>query len=402
MGILDRFFGPPKKDKFAALMMLALKRAGKTADLTYDAAEFRLLEMDGTRQRGLVNLENLYVEYCGANKGDRAAWLQRTVRGLLSSHDTPQEYEDVRPDLLPTVRARSMLEIMRLDAENSGDKPIELPSLPLTEHLVIAFVYDLPTTMQFVTQEKLDAWGVSLYEVFETARQNLAEREFSLMCLDDRLYISENSDAYDATRMLLTDRLRGLNLTGDPVVLPLARDCLLITGDEDDAGLGIMADLAEKTGDRPRPVCPILVVLRGDDWEQLRLPVAHEHFEKFRMIELKYYYGEYAEQKRLTDALNEQLGRDVFVASFSAVERSGRVLSYCTWTRGVRTWLPQTQYVALIDLETGVKAFVPWERLEETVGHRLEPLDCYPPRWLVETFPSPDEIAEMQPEDWSK
>ena len=148
MGILDRFFGPPKKDKFAALMMLALKRAGKTADLTYDAAEFRLLEMDGTRQRGLVNLENLYVEYCGANKGDRAAWLQRTVRGLLSSHDTPQEYEDVRPDLLPTVRARSMLEIMRLDAENSGDKPIELPSLPLTEHLVIAFVYDLPTTIQ--------------------------------------------------------------------------------------------------------------------------------------------------------------------------------------------------------------------------------------------------------------
>jgi hypothetical protein len=35
------------------------------------------------------------------------------------------------------------------------------------------------------------------------------------------------------------------------------------------------------------------------------------------------------------------------------------------------------------------------------VGHRLKALDCYPPRWIVDEFPSAEEIEQMQSQDWS-
>jgi hypothetical protein len=32
----------------------------------------------------------------------------------------------------------------------------------------------------------------------------------------------------------------------------------------------------------------------------------------------------------------------------------------------------------------------------------MQPLDRYPPRWLVNEFPSEEQIARMRPEDWLK
>src|SRR5262249_20837874 len=75
MGLFSKFFGPPDKNKFAGLLLDAIKKAGETADIRYDAEGFRLV-VEGQEKRS-VNLANLYQEYCAADSAKREQALRR-------------------------------------------------------------------------------------------------------------------------------------------------------------------------------------------------------------------------------------------------------------------------------------------------------------------------------------
>ena len=218
----------------------------------------------------------------------------------------------------------------------------------------------------------------------------------------DHLYVFVSGDAFDATRMLLLEAIRSFELNGPPVAIPLNRDSLMVTGADDVEGLEILATLAEKKKDEARPICPIPHKLVGDEWVAWLPPPDHPHHEKFRLLEQGFLAGEYAEQKSLLDKRHEQTGEDVFVATFSAAERDEKLMSFCVWSKDVPTWLPKTEFVGLYETDAKHADFVSWDRLLAVVGHLMTPLDCYPPRWLVEDFPSKDQIEKMSPEQWAK
>ena len=103
MGLLDRLFGPPTKDKFARLMADAIRAAGEPTPLRYEAERNRLV-VDGAAF-GFFNLDNAYREYCSTPAGQRPDVVRRFVRVWLTKHrEMPGEFEDVRPDLLPVIR----------------------------------------------------------------------------------------------------------------------------------------------------------------------------------------------------------------------------------------------------------------------------------------------------------
>ncbi len=392
---LDRFFGPPSEDKFAKMFSAMLQRMGDPRTCLYDKSAFRLVFSENGEQSAVINLRNMYSEYCNCEQARRKEWLLKTCQGFIHPMEIPDEFEDARHDLLPTVRTRSMLEVLRLDTLLAGGTPTELAWLPLTEHLVICLVYDLPNSMQFVNQEHLDQWGITLYEALEVALQNLTERSHSMYSLGDSVFIIQNGDSYDGTRLLLKDRISQLELAGSPVAMPLNREMLVITGSEDVEGLGIMATIADDQAGEARPLCPIPLILNNHEWETWFPPEGHPHYGKFRLLELQYLYGEYAEQKELLEKRNEQTGTDVFVATFAAMEEHGEAFSWAIWIKGCTTWLPQTQKVALSDPETNQTTVAPWERVWEVAGHRMKKLDLYPPRWLLDDFPTPDELERI-------
>ncbi|MGH7137777.1 MAG: hypothetical protein ACREHD_18670 [Pirellulales bacterium] len=214
--------------------------------------------------------------------------------------------------------------------------------------------------MHFVTQENLEKWGISVYEAIEVAKQNLAEMEFAIGAIDQKLFVVVAGDAYDATRMLLLDQIRALPLAGQPVAMPVTRDSLMFAGSDDVEGLGMMADVAEKKEGEPRPLCSIPHMLVGDEWLPWLPPADHPHHERFRLFHVKHYYRDCAEQKKLLDALHEKKGDDVFVASFSAAERDDKVRSYCVWSKDVVSWLPKTDYIGLYVHEPEQQWFVSW------------------------------------------
>ena len=68
----------------------------------------------------------------------------------------------------------------------------------------------------------------------------------------------------------------------------------------------------------------------------------------------------------------------------------GRFLSYAVWTQSIESLLPQSDLVVFGGMD-GEPTMVPWCKMTEEVGHLLEPLDMYPPRYCVREFPSAEQ-----------
>jgi hypothetical protein len=67
--------------------------------------------------------------------------------------------------------------------------------MPLSDRLVVVLVNDLPNSMQFVSENALDKWEVTLYQAFEVARQNLEQVPFKMLSAGDHLYALERFQA---------------------------------------------------------------------------------------------------------------------------------------------------------------------------------------------------------------
>ena len=113
----------------------------------------------------------------------------------------------------------------------------------LGDHLAVGLVYDLPESMVMLHRDQLKTWDVTFFEAFEIARANLADLEASFGSMEDRLYISDTNDNFDASRVIMTEWIRQLQVKGAPVATVPNRDKLIVTGSEDAKGLRMMARL---------------------------------------------------------------------------------------------------------------------------------------------------------------
>ena len=107
---------PPNKDDFAKLMMDRIRQTGEKGKIVYDSEEF-CLRGEGKTFAAMF-LTNAYKEYCAAPLADRNRVVKHYVRNwFAASKEMPEDFEDVKPDLLPVVRSRSHFEINNLEVE---------------------------------------------------------------------------------------------------------------------------------------------------------------------------------------------------------------------------------------------------------------------------------------------
>jgi hypothetical protein len=81
------------------------------------------------------------------------------------------------------------------------------------------------------------------------------------------------------------------------------------------------------------------------------------------------------------------------------MEREHRLRSFATWSRGIVTSLPKTDLLALFDPATDRTCLVPWDEVQQATGALLVPEDVYPPRWLVNGFPTEQQLARLTKTD---
>jgi hypothetical protein len=285
---------------------------------------------------------------------------------------------------------------MRLDKQAN----FHWPHRVVADALGAGLVYDLPASMMQVQQNHLDEWKVTFDQAFEVACHNLQQRsQDSLEQVERGVWMSAWRDNYDPSRMLLTDFIRAHKVTGDPVVMVPNRDTLLLAGVEDVEGLGKLAAMAEEAYDHPRAISGMAFRLGADDqWLPFLPEKNHLHYEKLKLLQVKSIGSDYGDQAEALNALHEKTGEDIFVASFSAVRKNdtGEIRSYCVWSEGVVAYLPRTDDIFFYrpkGNEGGdIFARVPWEQVQAALGEKIKPVGLYPERYLVEGFPSEEQI----------
>jgi len=111
-----------------------------------------------------------------------------------------------------------------------------------------------------------------------------------------------------------------------------------------------------------------------------------------RTFELLSLAGTYSEQQEALEKHLEKQGVDVYVAKFAVMnarDGSAGVHSWCVWSEGVPSLLPQTDVVIMRRSDENEKAVIlPWDTVQRLCGAYMRPTGDEPPRFDVDAFPT--------------
>ena len=393
--------GTPTKDAFARALIDTARKLNDIPQVAYDKARFRLGLADA---QGHLNLHNIYEEFLVAGLFARRSLLKRYVKLIAQSHTStiPDTFRRAQPNLLPRVRERSYHSLTKLYYQREGLETEEPAYRVISDHLVVELAYDMPDSIMTINQSTIDDWGVGVDMALDLAIQNLADATQSRFVSPARgVYVSNWRDNYDASRLVLIDLIRELDVQGDPVAMVPHRDALIITGSEDVNGLAKMVDLTDDAASETRFMTAIPVRLQWNEWVPYELPDDHELAPRFELLRAQTFARNYDEQHASLEALHECCGKDIFVASYSAARKEdiGAIESYCVWSKNLVSLLPQTDIVYFYDddapEEDQLVATASWERVQAVVPNLMMKQNLCPPRYLVDTFPSKEQLAEL-------
>ena len=385
-------------------MRRLIDRLGKAEALrpiTYDRDAF-LLQLGGGQT---INLVNFWAEHRDLDAEGRTRHIESIAQGLFQAQfELPEDYDDVRVDLLPKIWSRAAFDHIDLETEAKGGQPFDSAMMPLGSHLLLGVVYDLPNSMRTIRQEELDRWDTTFFEAMEHAVENLKSRPMQVgkIAPDDAaeggLFIAMSGDSYDATRMLLVPDLIGVDqiaVEGKPVAMVPCRDALLLTGDQDAVGLQSMATVAQKmVENEPRPLAPTLLRHEDGEWADWHVAADHPAADDFHLLELRFLKEEYDTQRNLLEQIQKRSDEPFEVADLLVFRHreSGQWSSVTMWGRHLKTMLPKADFVALVDKVGGDPVYSPWDDVISLTGELMEPVDLSPPRWKVREFPHPKAV----------
>jgi hypothetical protein len=397
MGLVDRLFNRPlSQDAFAKMVIKRLRASGETGPIEYDK-QFRLRKSADH----VFFLTNIYQQYQRLPKSEH----ENLIKSFLTTWHTagleaPKNFADAKADLLPALRARAYLEIDIHRVSDTFHSSVDVPFEVIGDHLSVSLVYDLPQSMMTVSSELLEQWGVSFYEAMEVAKENLHQNTRQFAKMGD-LYAVVTGDSYDASRLVVTDFVRSLEVAGDTIAMVPNREALYVCGSEDAAGLAMMAHLTKENIQHERNISGMAFRLSGDEWEMWLPPEDHPAYQDFRELHFQSLAQTYAEQKDLLDKRHEREQTDIFVATYSGIqnEKTGRIASYCMWSEGVDSLLPETDQIFFFrpraPKDKQLAARGDWNHIRSVVGDLMEPQDTYPERWRVREFPSEAKLNEI-------
>lgn len=399
MDLLRYLFGSSKRDQFAERLMHRVKQAGENREIRYEKQAYQFSFFDQGELAGVANLGNIFREYDRLPENEQEAYLGQITRAILSHHKSiPEEFEDARPDILPIVRSRAYLEIGNLERRLRGEQPAEFTSTIVGDHLLALPIFDLPEAMRTIDADRMNQWGRSIYELMEVALENLDEMVAAVTAINDRVFLFRNQDHYDASRLLLTDRIRQLDVQGLPVAMVPTRDCLIVTGDEDEIGLQLMHELVGQYIHDPRPISLTPCRLTDEGWETWLPPFGHPQHDAFCELHLQGHSAEYREQHEAIEVGFAQTGQEGFVANYYLHRdlKTRQLHSYCVWPECPHALLPKSDVVVFMDsshmkpLASGT-----WEVVQAALGSQMEDLKTYPPRYRVLGFPSEEALRQI-------
>lgn len=387
----------PRIHDFARRLLDAARSRGVTG-WTYDGQSNTLRHEDG----GTANLANMFVEYASSRRSGRAALIEK-YSSIMSdlARETPQLWQMAAKAIYPVVRSSYDSLLLDLQARASGAPMRRAVTWPLARELSIKLVYDHGASLAHVYEETLQVWGQSHQAVKQQAFDNLrALQRPSWQEIAPGVHQLISAVSYEESLFLVDAVIEGLPFAASAVVLPVNRGVLLAAdGNSREGVLALLAAASRSLAEKPWPMSATLLHRSDGQWvEFTATDRVAECARALHQINLETIYRDQGE------LLQQELGEDVFVGTFALLQKGEgleHVRSWCTWTEGVRTLMPQTDVVILGHQgnggASGESLIVEWPHVWTLCGHRLAVTDNDPPRFMVESFPDEAEWQALRP-----
>jgi hypothetical protein len=360
--------------------------------------EFSLaIESGGSTRR--MFLANIFGETRDLSPADRAERIRRFVAIIAEPKDDDPSWSEVGERLVPVLRGATGF------IRTGADAPLQPIRRRFVPFLIECVGLDSEHSFSFVNPKMLAKWSVDAGAVFAAARENGAR------CFGDgdvARHPSEGSsavwrvardDSYETSRLILPGWLAGFagKVTGRPVAIAPSRSTLMVGGDGDEGCLRQLVETARREFEAaPRRISPALYTVDdGGAVVPLVLPADHPLAADVAVGHVMLATYEYRQQQ---ERLQEQLGEDIFVASYTGVRRQeGAVFSYATWTKDVPSLLPRTDKIAFTGFDGDEVLLVPWQAAADLVADCLA-LDPGhdPPRWRTDRWPDAVTIEKLR------
>lgn len=210
---------PTEPGAFAQRVAGLLRKMQPTCEVMFGGPKELLVN---GRRLDLENLLRMVAHEPGRGEEIVEHFLDQLLSGDALTHsDMPLELARAR--IMPRIQPVSIFEHLSRDL---------VAHVPFVNNTVIVFVTDLPHMTVSITTEQVLRWGLTIDEVEDVARTNLASYApgLEMQVIESReggrAVILAEQDGYDAARVLLDDLYTRLapRLGGDFYVATPARD----------------------------------------------------------------------------------------------------------------------------------------------------------------------------------
>ncbi|MEL6896019.1 MAG: hypothetical protein AAFP90_07950, partial [Planctomycetota bacterium] len=197
-------------------------------------------------------------------------------------------------------------------------------------------------------------------------------------------------DSYDSSRLLLIGNTPPVDQPKDYAVVVSSRDALFIGDLGDESTVDALHRLTVMDSqERVRPLSPIPLRYVDGEWTDWTPPNVESELPSFSELRLHFLMEIYDSQKQILDDEDDLQLFPEFIASFTLYKTEQEdIVSYSVWSQSIETLLPETDQIALANLE-GDTLLVPWKIVQEEVGELMQRVEgLYPPRYRVTEFPN--------------
>jgi hypothetical protein len=339
---LRRIFGREEKspereeDRFARLVIGALRERDPNIHVEYDAEKFELQHIDDGKHTQRMFLHNSFAEY-----QRQEVTLGRIIDFIVESRSQMPEGDAALDKLLPVLRPRADTIAAVADAPEFS---YSRSSRPFCDTMLLMLALDSESSIALLNDEKLDELGVSFEDALGIAVAQLDEKSsHSFGKLEEGVFLSACGDYYDSSRILLPEMFEQLPLNGNPVAIVQSRSSVIVTGSTDFGGLAKIAQFAlEEIAQTERAVSLTPIELRDGEWRPFK--VLPDHPQALRNLAPNQLCWSC---NATAVPLQDKLGEDVFVANPMLISQETIQATIVAWGAGVPTTCPLVDAVAI-------------------------------------------------------
>jgi hypothetical protein len=395
-------------EEFAKIAVEYLRAQGETRPIEHDGPRDQLVVGAPPQPVSFIFLGHARKEYGELPRAERERVLGRRLWATVHRAEA-DTLEQLKRGVLPRLRDRAWFSAVRrqaeleLGADEDAIDELMLPHQPLNEELAVHLAFELPTSVTEIGSDRLAAWGIDFRALLEQAKDNLRRR--SVLAFEEAapgVFLSPFRDTFDATRLVLPELFRALEVRGTPVVLAPTHDSVFVAGDGDPGGLMQIAIYAEEALTEPRANSATAFRLEGDAWRPWLPPRQHLAWPKFKMLSLQTLASAYSRQKEVLDALLQANGHEIAVATLRAFRTAaGDVFTATAWLQDTEALLPQTDRIDFVKVgadgtpDANQVWSTSFDVARRTLGELMQPIGDLPERWRVRGFPTLEQLEAM-------